>query len=203
MQTLRTSLNRCARPSLELLPESSVIVAHGAMGAVTLEAVASAGGDIPVLLVSPVIAMRDSWRLRAIRATLTRGIGGKWLSSFAISKHAKLLKDASYVRKQLVFLVREEHVDDALVAKAVERLTDPRSAAAVLHTTEVLRLILQPIAPSTLTTVKRKVVLLERKRAAAYRHRGFDAIEVDDSRSAIMLDAPQAVANALRAVAPA
>lgn len=173
------------------------------MGAVTLEAVASAGGDIPVLLVSPVIAMRDSWRLRAIRATLTRGIGGKWLSSFAISKHAKLLKDASYVRKQLVFLVREEHVDDALVAKAVERLTDPRSAAAVLHTTEVLRLILQPIAPSTLTTVKRKVVLLERKRVAAYRHRGFDAIEVDDSRSAIMLDAPQAVANALRAVAPA
>src|ERR1700729_1603755 len=74
----------------ELLPESSAIIAHGAMGAVALEAVASTGADIPVLLLSPMIATRDSWRLCAIRATLTRGIGGKLLSRFAISKHAKL-----------------------------------------------------------------------------------------------------------------
>jgi hypothetical protein len=186
----------------ELLPESSAIIAHGAIGAVALEAVASAGADIPVLLLSPMIATRDSWRLRAIRATLTRGIGGKLLSSFAISKHAKLLNDASYVRKQLLLLARDEHIDGGLVAKALERLAGPLSAAAVRRTTEVLCLTLRPIDPSVLTSVKRKIVLVERARAAAYRRRGFDAIEVDDSRSAIMLDAPKAVADALRTVAP-
>lgn len=187
----------------ELLPESRTIIAHGAMGAVALEAVASAGADIPVLLLSPVIATRDSWRLRAIRAMLTRGIGGKLLSSFAISKHAKLLSDVSYVRKQLLWLVRDEHIDGGLVAKALERLADPLSAAAVRRTTEVLCLTLRPIDPSVLTSVKQKVVLAGRGRAAAYRHRGFDAFEVDDSKSAIMLDAPQAVADTLRAIAPA
>ena len=138
-----------------------------------------------------------------IRATLTRGIGGKLLSNFAISKHAKLLTDASYVRKQLLLLVRDEHVDRALVVKALERLADPISAAAVRRTIEVLCLTLRPIDPSALTSVKRKVVLAERGRAAAYRQRGFDAIEIDDSKSAIMLDAPQAVADTLRTVAPA
>lgn len=187
----------------ELLPESSAIIAHGAMGAVVLEAVASAGADIPVLLLSPMIATQDSWRLRAVRATLTRGIGGKLLSSFAISKHAKLLNDASYVRKQLLLLVRDEHIDGRLIAKALERLGDPLSAAAVRRTAEVLWLTLRPIDPSVVTSVKRKVVLVERRRAAAYRYRGFDAIEVDGSRSAIMLDAPQAVADTLRTVAPA
>lgn len=172
------------------------------MGAVALEAVASAGADIPVLLVSPMIALRDSWRLRAIRAMLTRGIGGKLLSSFAISKHVKLLSDVSYVRKQLLRLVRDEHIDGGLVAKALERLADPLGAAAVRRTTEVLRLTLRPIDPSVLTSVKQKVVLAGRGRAA-YRHRGFDAIEVDDSKSAIMLDALQAVADILRAIAPA
>jgi hypothetical protein len=150
------------------------------------------------LLVSPLIATRDSWRIRAIRATLTRGIGGKLLSSFASSKHAKLLGDPSYVRKQLLLLVRDEHIDDRLVAKAVERLADPLSAAAARRTTEVLRAILRPINPKALTAVKQKVVLAQHRLAAAYRRRGFSAIEVDDSKSAIMLDAPHAVADALR-----
>src|SRR5271155_468492 len=39
----------------EKLPESSAIIAHGAMGAVALEAVASTATDIPVLLLSPLI----------------------------------------------------------------------------------------------------------------------------------------------------
>jgi putative acetyltransferase len=51
-------------------------------------------------------------------------------------------------------------------------------------------------------SVKQKVVLAERRRGAAYRRRGFDVIEVDGSKSAIMLDAPQVVANMLRTVAP-
>jgi hypothetical protein len=187
----------------ERLPASSAIIAHGAMAAVTLEAVAFASADIPVLLLSPMIATRHSWSLEVLRLTLTRGIGGKLLSRFAASKHARLLKDPSYVREQLALLVRDEHIDDGLVAKALERLADPLCSVAVRHTTELLRLSLRAIDPSVVASVKRKLVLVERGRAAKYQHRGLDAIEVDRSRSAIMLDAPQAVADALRSTVPA
>jgi hypothetical protein len=174
----------------ELLPGTRAVIAHDAMGSVVLEAVAPTGSDIPVLLLSPLVVTRNSLRLRLIRAALTQGIGGKLISSFAISKHAKLLNDTSYVRKQLRLFVCEEHIDRELIAKAVERLADPHSATAVRRVTEVLGLTLRPIDPSVLTAVKHKVVLVERGSSAAYRRRGFDPVEVDDSRSAIMLDAP-------------
>lgn len=187
----------------ELLPGSRAVIAHGSMGAAVLEAVTSAGADIPVLLLSPLIVTRDSRRVRVIRAILTQGMTAKLVVNFAASKHARLLNDTSYVRKQLRLFARDEHIDGELVAKAVERLADPRSATATRRVTDLLRLTLRPIDPYVLTSVKRKVVLVEHGRAAPYRRRGFDPVEVHDSRSAIMLDAPQAVADALRTAAPA
>jgi hypothetical protein len=120
------------------------------------------------------------------------------LTSLARSKKTRLLTDRQFLKKQILLFVDEARISDALVEEAVERAADPRTVRSVERIVEIILEITNPIDPAIDAKVRRRTVLvgasrLDRKTAAR-----MPATILPDVHGAPMIEAPQAVAQALR-----
>jgi hypothetical protein len=189
-----------ARTTIETALKGAVaIAAHGTAARIAVEAVAVVDPSLPVLLLSPRIVTRESLLLRGIRI-LVDGPLGNVLALVARRKRRKLLADDSFLRKQLKRLVRNDLISDELIDEATARIADPRMDRMADRTVEVVRAMLTPIDTSTNEAVHRRLVLLgngpiDRK----LRARGSGTV-LEGAWAAPMLETPQAVADALRAL---
>ncbi len=151
---------------------------------------------MPILLLSPLIVTRDSAALRAMRG-LVGGLGGRALTAFARSKRRKLVTDESYVRKQLMLLVRKDRITADLLREAQARIADPRMDAVTDRTAETLRSVLTP------TDVKvsdaASMVLFGNGPVDRKARRRLTGTVVEGAWSAPMIDTPEVVAQHLRA----
>ncbi len=177
---------------------ATAVVAHGTPARLAIEAVAAVDPRIAVLLLSPQIVVRESWRLRAVSGALTGGAGAAILGSVAKKKYEKLLADESYVRKQLRMLVRDDAITGALVAEARARIASVQGRAVAYRAAELVGLSLEPVDAGAFRSLSRCAAIvgpgpLERKG-----HGDVPVTVVEGVRLAPMLDAPRAVAAALR-----
>ena len=194
------SLADTARLSIvKALEGSSAIVAHGTACRVAIEAVALVDGAIPMLLLSPRIITRQSLPLSVAR-NLAGGICGEVLSLYARRKSRRLLVDDARLRQQLSLLVRSDAVSEDLVDEARSRIADPRMEFISARTGEMVREVLTPIDQRVNEAVLHRLVLfgngpMDRKMRARWKGQ-----LIEGAWSAPMLEVPQAVAAALRAL---
>jgi hypothetical protein len=120
------------------------------------------------------------------------------LTSLASSKKNRLLTDRQFLKKQILLFVDEPHISDALFEEAVERAADPRIARSVARTAEIILEITNPIDPAIDAKVQRQAVLLGTSRLDRKMAARMPATIVPHVRGAAMIEAPQAVAQALR-----
>ncbi len=193
-------LRDAARSRIEsALRGARAIIAHGTAAPIAIEAVSATDPAIPILLLSPRIVMRPSPLLAAIQ-TIFSGKGADILNAFARSKHRRLLKNDAYVRKQLALLVRNDLITEELLNDAKARIADPGMEAIVSRSAESLRALLTPIDEHANTAVSKRMVLLgEGPMDRKARFRG-GATVLEGAWAAPMIEAPQAVADTLRAL---
>lgn len=174
------------------------VVAHNTAAKPAIEALAQMSRALPVLLLSPMLVRRSTPLLRAVRFVTKTRLGRQALTSQARSKKTRLLTDREFLKKQILLFVDEARISDALVEEAVERAADPRTARSVERIVEIILEITNPIDPAIDAKVQRRTVLvgtsrLDRKTAAR-----MPATILPDVHGAPMIEAPQAVAQALR-----
>lgn len=174
------------------------VVAHNTAAKPAIEALARMSRALPVLLLSPMLVRRSTPLLRALRFVIKTRLGRQALTSLARSKKTRLLTDRQFLKKQILLFVDEARISDALVEEGVERAADPRTARSVERIVETILEITNPIDPAIDAKVQRRTVLvgtsrLDRKTAAR-----MPATILATVRGAPMIEAPQAVAQALR-----
>jgi hypothetical protein len=172
------------------------IVAHDIVGSTVLEVVRDSGLTVPVLLLSPVAITRDSVRLRLFRV-LIRGPVGKSLASFALSKCRKLVLNTDYLRKQLSLIVRSDAITPEILAEAHQRVADPCMEAFCARTPDTLLALL---TPTTAFEGFRGAALFGRSLRDRKAQKRLNGTQVDSAWSAPMIEAPQQVADCLRAM---
>lgn len=143
----------------ERISAADALIAHSTAAGVAIEAVASSGGSIPLILLSPRFVKRDIWIIRVIRGLFKAGASP--LRSYARRKHRRLLRDREYVKRQLRYLVAAEAIDDVLLDEAITALCDPRMDSFVERTPEVLQAVLTPVDAAALGAIKNQVVIGE------------------------------------------
>jgi hypothetical protein len=193
-------MERHVREAVEAaLHDAGAVVAHGGAARIALEAVARTRPDLPVMLLSPMMAQRTTMPLRIIRAALRQPLVEGMITAYARSKQRRLCADRGYVRRQLGFFVRRDLISDALVDEAQQRLRDPRSALAVERTPEFMASAITPLGPETdrVVTNRRSVFggveYYERKKA---RQKGGTVLP--NANGSPMIEDPAAVADVLR-----
>jgi hypothetical protein len=188
----------CRQAILNAARDADGIVAHNTAAKPVIEALAQMSGAPPVLLLSPVLFRRSSPLLRVLRFVIKTRLGRQALTSLARSKKTRLLTDRHFLKKQILLLVDEAHITDALFEEAVERTRDPRTARSVERIVEILLEITNPIDPAIDAKVQRRTVLLGTSRLDRKTAARMPATILPDVHGAPMIEAPQAVAQALR-----
>jgi hypothetical protein len=173
-------------------------IAHSSAARTVIAAASRVRPDMPVLLLAPMFLERDAAHVRLIRTLVGRTFLGSLLTSFAKSKHRRLLDDRDYVAKQLHFLVRPDRLSEALVDEAQTRIRDPRTANAVERTAGVLAYALTPVDAQANAAVRNRRALvgpgqLERKIA-----KRMPCTVLASVTRAPMIEDPDAVAHVLR-----
>jgi len=179
---------------------ASALVAHGTAAGIALAVTARSRPDLPVVLLSPVLVPRSTPRLRLVRAVLKWSALRALLTTFARSKHRRLRTDPSYLKKQLAFLAGTAADSDVIAGEALARVRDLRAYYIVERTADLLSSVLEPLDAGLEERVRHRVTLLgtgplDRKIA----RRMPSATVLESVTGAPMLDAPGAVARALRA----
>lgn len=190
-EACRTAIRRAAH-------DAECVIAHYTAAKPAIEAVAQMSRIVPVLLLSPVLVRRRMPLLRVLRSILRTRAWGRALTSLARSKRTRLLHDRQLLKKQMAVLVDEACISDTMLEEAAERTADPRTARSVERTAEILLEIIDPIDSATDAKVQRRTVLLGTSRLDRKTAMRVDAIVLPNVRGAPMIEAPQAVAQALR-----
>lgn len=187
----RDAIRRAAR-------DAGCVIAHHTAAKPAIEAVAQMPGHIPVLLLSPVLVRRRTPLLRVLRSVLGVRLLREALVSAARSKRERLLHDREFLKKQMLLLVDSKCVSDALLQEAEERIADPRTARSVERTAEVLLELTSPIDSAIDAKVERRAVLLGTSRLDRKTAARVSATVLPGVHGAAMIEAPHAVAQALR-----
>jgi hypothetical protein len=188
----------CRQAILDAARDADGVVAHNTAAKPVIEALAQMSGAPPVLLLSPVLFRRSTPLLSALRFIIKTRLGRQALTSLARSKKTRLLTDRQFLKKQILLLVNEAHISDALFEEAGERARDPRTARSVERIVEIILEITTPIDPTIDAKVQRRTVLLGRSHLDRKMAGRMPATVLPEVRSAPMIEAPQAVAQALR-----
>lgn len=178
--------------------DADAVVAHNTAAKPVIEALAQMSRAVPLLLLSPMLFHRSTPLLRALRFTINTRAGRHALTSLVRSKKNRLLTDRQFLKRQILLLVDEARISDALFEEAVERVADPRTARSVERTAEIILEITNPIDPVIDAKVQRRIVLLGTSRLDRKMAARMPGTVVPDVRGAAMIEAPQAVAQALR-----
>jgi hypothetical protein len=178
--------------------DADAIVAHSGAARAALEAVARERPDLPVMLLSPFILGRPATLFRLVRTVFGRPPLSWVLDAFARSKHRRLRSDRSYVVKQLAFFVAPNGMSEALVDEAQERIRDPRTDRIVERTSEFFRYALTPLDVDSEKAVCNRVVLSGTGPLDRLTAKWMAATILESVTGAPMLEAPDAVAQALR-----
>ena len=193
-------LERHVREAVEdALRDADAIAAHGGAARLALEAVARTRPELPVVLLSPMIALRMTLPVRIVGAILRRPFVARTFTAYARWKLNRLRADRKYVRRQLGFFVRRDLISEALVGEAQERLRDPRSAQAVERTPEFVASAFTPLDPGTDRAVRNRrtlsggVEFVDRRNA-----RKMGATVLPNANGSPMIEEPAAVAAVLR-----
>jgi hypothetical protein len=133
-----------------------------------------------------------------MRAVIETRLGGRLLASLANSKSTRLSSDRQYLKKQLLMFLDEANLTDALFEEAAGRAKDPRTARSVERVAQILLEITNPIDPEINAKVYRRTVLLGTSRLDRKTAARMPATTLANVRGAPMIEAPQAVAQALR-----
>jgi hypothetical protein len=188
----------CRHAVLCAARDARAVVAHYTAAKPAIEALAQMAEALPVLLLSPLLLRRSAPPLSAVRAVIETRLGGRLLAWLAHSKSTRLSSDRQYLKKQLLMFVDEVNLTDALFEEAAGRAKDPRTARSVERVAQIFLEITNPIDPEVDAKVYRRTVLLgtsplDRKTAAR-----MPATTLPNVRGAAMIEAPQAVVQALR-----
>ncbi len=174
--------------------DADVLVAHGAVAGIALDVLAAERPGVPALLVAPLMALVSSRSASLLRAII--GVVGPLVTAAARAKLRRLRASRSAVVRELQGFVRADRISDALVNEACARIADSRTDRSVGRTADVVRAVLAPLRARA-AAVPRVVIagddVLGRKLAAR-----MDVRVVHGAESAPMIDAPDAVAAALR-----
>lgn len=190
----------CRRAVIEAAHDADAVVAHNTAAKPVIEALAQISREVPVLLLSPAIIRRTSLLLRAFRFIIATPVGRALLTSFAGSKQKRLSNETSYLKKQMSLLVSEDHISQKLLDEAMERVRDPRCARAVERTVEVVLEVTSPIDAAANAKVKRRTVLVGKSLLDKKMAKQMAATVLPGVHGAPMIEAPEAVADALRAM---
>jgi hypothetical protein len=179
---------------------ASALVAHATAAGIALEVTAHSRPDLPVVLVSPVLVPRSTPRLRLVRAVLKSSTVRALLTTFARAKHRRLRTDPSYLKKQLAIVGGARAATEVIAGEALARFCDLRAYYIVERTPDLLSSALEPLDAGVEPSLRRATTLLgtgplDRKIA----RRMPSATVLESVTGAPMLDAPGAVARALRA----
>ncbi|HEY0614339.1 MAG TPA: hypothetical protein VGC96_06845, partial [Candidatus Elarobacter sp.] len=182
------------------LAGADALIAHAGAARPAIEAIARTRPDLPVLLLSPILVETDSLRLRTIRAIAGWRPLVRILTDAARAKRSRLMDSRAAVIKQLRFFVGSSALSDALIAEAQERLDAPGMADTAEQTSALIRYALAPIDPAALAAVRNRKVLvgvgpMDRKTAKRTNADVLPAVW-----GAPMLEAPDTVVQALRAM---
>ncbi len=101
---------------------ANAVVAHAGAARPVIEVVARERPNMPVLLLSPLLATRANLALEVIRSLLGRAPGSWLLTAYARSKQRRLTRDRRYVAAQLKPFVGNETLSEALIEEAQMRL---------------------------------------------------------------------------------
>jgi len=190
----------CRDAVLEGARDADAVVAHNTAAKPVIEALAQMSREVPLLLLSPAIIRRTTPLLEAFRRIIATPLGRATLTSFARSKQRRLSDERNYLKKQMSLLVDEQYISRELLDEAMQRVRDPRCVRAVERTAEVVLDVTAPLDAAVDATVQRRTILvgnsfLDRKTA-----RQMAVTLLPGVRSAPMIEAPAAVADALRAM---
>ncbi|HET6276291.1 MAG TPA: hypothetical protein VFE16_10220 [Candidatus Cybelea sp.] len=188
----------CRRAILSAAHDAACVIAHHTAAKPAIEAVAQMPRIVPVLLISPVLVQRRTPLLGVVRSILGTRLWARALASAARSKRTRLLHDREYLKRQMSLLVDESCISDAMLQEAVERTADPRTARSVERTAEILLEITHPIDSNLDARVSRRAVLLGSSRLDRKTAARMPATILPGVRGAAMIEAPHAVAQALR-----
>ncbi len=178
--------------------DADAVVAHHSAARAVSEAIGRSGRNIPVVFLSPLIILEDRPLLRSVRVLFgTRMLGG-FLTRFAESKLRKLKHDRQLVTKQLRYFVAQSALSDDLIDEAQSQLRDPRCEGIVARTAEFLRYTLLPLAEDFDTLVPHRAFVLGSSASDRRFAKRLKLDPVPGVFGAAMIEAPEAVASALR-----
>ena len=176
------------------LHDADAIVAHGTAAGTVLDLVAAEQRSMPALLLSPLVVFRATPALHALRAFLRVG-GASLITAAARKKLVRLRVSRDAVAEELRGLVCPDRLSDALVDEACARIADPRTASVVERTGDVLRAVTRPVSSDAAGV--RRIVLASDDELGRKLARRMQVRLLQGSRSAVMIDDPRAVREAL------
>lgn len=181
------------------LAQADGIIAHYNTAKVAVEALTLLPPTRKALFLSPLLVSRASAFLTAFRRIVKTRAGSGLLVKFATNKLRRLRSDREYVRKQMRLLVGDRFITDALLDEAQRRICDPRFAPAVEQTVQVVLDMTSTVTAAEAQIVRNAAVAFGSSPLEVRRARRFNAITIEGSTSAPMVEAPHAVAEILRA----
>jgi hypothetical protein len=177
--------------------DADCVIAHNSAAKPAIEALGEIPRLVPLLLLSPLLLIHESPVLTLFRSMIRTRTFGQLLVRAARSKREKLT-DLRYLKKQLSLFIDEVNISDSLLQEALQRVRDPRTALVVDNTAKVFLEVTASVDPSLYAKVQNRTILvgnaaLDRKIAQR-----LSAVTLAGVRSSPMIEAPKAVAHALR-----